>query len=143
MRTEGENGNVAVSPEGIPEALSKYLMIYAQGIAEAVDELTEGTAKQLKKQIKSDSPKRTGAYRRGWVSKTVSENRGNKTMIIYNKKSGLPHLLESGHSFNHFRSDIEPDGHIKGKPHISDNTDRLREKYLKKVEEIIRNGGKA
>lgn len=143
MRTEGKNGNVTVNPEGIPEALFIYLSRYAQDIAEAVDELTVETTNQLKKQIKADSPKRTGAYRRGWVSKTVSESMGNKTMLIYNKKGGLPHLLENGHKFNHFRWDTEPDGHIKGKPHIDDNTERLAEKYLKKVEEIIRNGGKA
>lgn len=143
MHLDNDDGKTTVSPEGIPEALFIYLSRYAQGIAEAVDELTVETTNQLKKQIKADSPKRTGAYRRGWVSKTVSEIRGNKTMLIYNKKGGLPHLLESGHKFNHFRRDIEPDGHIKGKPHISNNTERLGEKYLKKVEEIIRNGGKA
>jgi|GEM_PF-6230201 hypothetical protein len=143
MNLNNDDGKVKVSPEGIPEALFKYLSRYAQGIAESVDELTAETTDQLKKQIKADSPKRTGAYRRGWVSKTISEQRGNKTMLIYNRKRGLPHLLESGHKFNHFDRFKEPDGHIKGKPHIYDNVERTKEKYLKKVEEIIRNGGKA
>lgn len=142
MHTEGKNGNVTVNPEGVPEALLKYLRVYAQGVAEAVDELTVETTDQLKKQIKDDSPKRTGAYRRGWVSKTISKKRGNKTMLIYNRKRGLPHLLEDGHKFNHFDKFIEPDGHIKGQPHIYGNVDQLKEKFLKKVEEIIENSGK-
>lgn len=142
MKLENDDGKTTVSPEGIPERLYEYLSRYAQGIAVAVDELTVETTDRLKKQIKADSPKRTGAYRRGWVSKVVSENFGTKTMLIYNKKRGLPHLLESGHKFNHFRHDIEPDGHIKGEPHIYDNVEEFKEKYLKKVEEIIRNGRK-
>jgi len=143
MNLNNDDGKVTVSPEGIPEKLFKYLSRYAQGVAEAVDELTAETTDQLKKQIKADSPKRTGAYRRGWVSKTISEQRGNKAMLIYNRKRGLPHLLESGHKFNHFDRFKEPDGHIKGQPHIYDNVGQAKEKYLKKVEEIIRNGGKA
>lgn len=132
-----------VSPEEIPEALFKHLRRYAQGIAEAVDELTVETANQLKNQIKADSPKRTGAYRRGWVSKTISEQRGRRKGIVYNKeKPQLTHLLENGHYIKRKNTEDWALGYAFGKPHIEPNKERINEKYLKKVEDIIRNGGK-
>lgn len=67
-------------------ALTAALKTYADGVAEAVDEAAERCAKGLAKELRGTSPKRTGAYAKGWAAKqTGTSERGGKTFTVYNK----------------------------------------------------------
>ena len=81
---------------------------------------------------------RSGDYNKGWSVKTTN-GMNFINCIVHNKDHyQLTHLLEKGHR-------IKRNGTIKGNakafPHIEPVEKQSNEKYTRKVENLIRNGG--
>ena len=119
--------------DGLEAEIVAALEEYTDEIAIKVDELVLKTGKELKSNIIADSPHETGGYKKSWRMKVISEERGNKKIVVYNsKKANLTHLLEYGHA-------KKGGGRVNGIPHIKKNEQKYVNEFAKGVEEILKN----
>lgn len=110
-------------------AVQKILEDYKDGIIVGTDELVKKLSQKGAKQVKSNSNFGTGAYAKGWKSK-VEKTRLSTTGIIYNEKSGLPHLLENGHA-------LRNGGRVAGRTHIAPVEEELVKEFEQAVKDLI------
>jgi hypothetical protein len=107
--------------------IMKQLKYYESDVAAKVEEAKTETAKDLARSLKRDSPKKTGAYAKGWRIK-----RTGKKLIVHNKTSyQLTHLLEYGHPKKN-------GGRVEAQAHIRPNEERAVKEYLDKIEGAIK-----
>jgi mRNA-degrading endonuclease RelE of RelBE toxin-antitoxin system len=112
-------GNVA-------KEIQKQLKYYAADVKEKVEAAQNESAKELARNLKRDSPKKTGAYSKGWRIKRA----GNK-LIVHNKTNyQLTHLLEYGHPKKN-------GGRVESQVHIRPNEEKAVKDYLGKIERAI------
>ncbi len=118
-------------PIDVSKDLKEILDDYAIEISEEVDKASNSTAKNITKDLKSSSPKKTGKYGQSWSKK---EERGtvlNKSFIVYNKKHyRLTHLLEYGHA-------TVNGGRVQARPHIKQAEERGIQFFEKEVRKMI------
>lgn len=82
----------------IERELSSILEEYAEEVDELTDDTMKKASRNAVKELKTTSPKRSGAYARDWAVKTDKGFGKSKTYIVHNKKHyRLTHLLENGH----------------------------------------------
>ncbi|HHK5543752.1 TPA: HK97 gp10 family phage protein [Bacillus thuringiensis] len=73
--------------------LARELQRYANVVEEELLTTQEEVADVAVEKLKQKSPKKTGAYRKGWRKK--KEGNG---VVIHNTQGQLTHLLEKGHA---------------------------------------------
>ncbi|PEA23091.1 hypothetical protein CON40_01475 [Bacillus cereus] len=69
--------------------LQKYVNVVEEELIVAQEEVADVAVGKLKQ----GSPKKTGAYRKGWRKK-----KEGKGVVIHNTQGQLTHLLENGHA---------------------------------------------
>lgn len=100
-----------IKADGLAEAVQDELGQYASDVQEQVDTVVLRVARQCLSQIRRDSPRHSGDYRKGWTMQT-KRGRLNVSAIIYNRtRYFLIHLLEFGHQ-------KKQGGRVSGTPHI-------------------------
>ena len=79
--------------------VQQALKDYSEDITDVTQEVVPKVAKDAAKRLRSDSPKRTGKYAKGWTSK-VEKSRLSVTATVHGKTGTyqLAHLLEHGHA---------------------------------------------
>ena len=88
------------------------LHAYCDEVTEAVKAEVNTVAKECLREIKANSPVRTGRYRKGWRKEVAFESRDDIRISVRNKTCpGLTHLLENGHA-------KAGGGRVEGIPHI-------------------------
>ncbi|MEB9442246.1 HK97 gp10 family phage protein [Bacillus cereus] len=73
--------------------LARELQRYANVVEEELLKAQEEVSDVAVEKLKQKSPKKTGAYRKGWRKK--KEGNG---VVIHNTQGQLTHLLEKGHA---------------------------------------------
>lgn len=118
---------------GIDVEIMKILTDYTEEIGREINEAGERLTKQALKELKRASPKKTGAYSKGWKLKKFGQ-RGTFRIVIHNAdRYMLTSILE--HGFRHM-----PDKSlIPGREHIYPVQDKLNREFEKAVEDIIKN----
>ena len=108
--------------------LSAEIAYELENFSKEVDEIVSGeietVGKEMAKELKSVSPKRTGDYAKGWRMKRESKH---KIIVQNSKKPYLTHLLEHGHASRN-------GGRVGAKPHIK----KTEEKYGNIMHENIK-----
>lgn len=119
-------------------AITDILNEYSKDIQEGITKAAIQVAEEGKKDLRANSPKHTGDYRKGW--KVNKENGyGYVHTTIYNATDWqLTHLLEKPHVI---RNKYGEWGVSKPKVHIQPVEEKCIEQYKKDVEQIIKNGG--
>lgn len=100
-------------------AIDKMASAIMDGLTEyadlATDELKAAVRKagtNVKKDIKANAPKKSGAYSKSWTVKTTKETSNSLELTVCSpKKYQLAHLLEFGHA-------KRGGGRTKAQPHI-------------------------
>lgn len=117
------------------EAVGGELQEFANEITDGIMDDVEKTGKECLKLVKSYSPTRTGAYKKGWSMKKVKQTKTRLTVVIHNKKHyRLTHLLENGH--------LNRDGsRTEGKPHIRPAEEAAEKALEQRVVKTINGGG--
>ena len=100
-------------------AIDKMASAIMDGLTEyadlATDELKAAVRKagtNVKKGIKANAPKKSGAYSKSWTVKTTKETSNSLELTVCSpKKYQLAHLLEFGHA-------KRGGGRTKAQPHI-------------------------
>lgn len=119
------------------DAIAKELTLYGQHIIDGVKKEAKKSMKDLVEQTRATAPvgNRSKHYRDSISSKKLSENDRSVSYLWYVKGSDyrLSHLLEKGHATRN-------GGRTRGTHFIQNASDPILEAYLKKVEEVIKNG---
>lgn len=83
--------------DGLTMEFEKILTDLSDEAKEAVEEASKEVAKEAAKKLRNSSPKKTGAYAKGWKSKTEKTRTSVKSIVYNATKPQLTHLLEHGH----------------------------------------------
>ena len=85
--------------DDLSKAIQKTLAEYEGVTIDSMKAAVDKASKEAVRELKSSSPKRTGAYAKGWsAKKTKQANKWAYEKTVYNKDHyRLTHLLEKGH----------------------------------------------
>lgn len=126
-----------ISIDQLNEVIADELTLYGQRVIDGVKNEAKKSMGQLVKDTKATAPvgNRTEHYRDSISSRKESENDRSITYQWYVKGSDyrLSHLLENGHA-------LRNGGRVEGTHFIKNASDPILEKYLRAVEEVIKNG---
>lgn len=124
-----------INIDSLSGEIEKALKVYSSDIVEKIDTSSERIAKKAIKNLKANSPKKTGKYSKSWTQKKEKGDIMQPTShTIYNKEGWLTHLLENGHA-------KVGGGRVEAKPHIRPAEQKVIEEFTKEVEEAIKNAG--
>lgn len=103
-----------IKPDQLMSEITKILDEYQDATIGVMKKAVDKSAKEAVDSLKTDSPKRTGAYAKSWTSKKDKQlNKWAYAKIVYNKKHyRLTHLLEKGHK-------TVNGGFVAARPHIA------------------------
>lgn len=90
--------NEKIKPEQLSDVIMEGLEEYKDLSTDAMKEAVEKTAKNVKKEIQSKAPVRTGKYKKSWKVTKTDENAENLVMTVHAGRYQLTHLLEHGHA---------------------------------------------
>lgn len=119
-----------IKSETIAEPLDQMFSEYYRDSRERMEKATTQTGRECAKELKSDSPKRTGKYASGWGAENTTVTFGGPSTTVWNKKyPGLTHLLEYGHV------NRGGTGRTPAHPHIKRVEQEMNEKYYQRMKE--------
>ena len=120
-----------VSVDGLEDAVRAELEQYASEVQEEVDSAVVRVARRCLAQIRRNSPKKTGDYRKGWTMKT-EKGRLNTVALIYNRtRYFLIYLLEFGYQ-------KVTGGRVEGEPHVEPAEQQAERELLTEITDILR-----
>lgn len=111
-------------------AIHDILAEYGEDISENVGAAVAAVTKKGAQAVKQNSRAPfggTGEYAAGWTSR-IDTGRMSTQGVIYNKKPGLPHLLENGHA-------KRGGGRVSGRVHIKPVEETMIAEFEKAVKE--------
>lgn len=118
-----------IKADQLAQEIVKILDDYRDTTIDKMKEAVDIAAKQAVNELKTSSPKRTGAYAKDWAAK--KDRKANKWAygkVVYNKKHyRLTHLLEKGHRKVN-------GGMVAARPHIA----KVEEKAINTLVEGIK-----
>jgi len=115
--------------------IQKALSVYTADIQKGMKAVAKQNAKDLRKSLKSSSPRRSGEYAKEWAIKNTMNSYYAYEDTVHNKKHyRLTHLLENGHI--HFRTRRK----VKPEKHIAKAFEKVYKKYIKDIENLITKG---
>jgi len=116
----------------IGRAVEKVLAEYKDATVETMKKAIDKTSKQAVRDLKADSPKRTGAYAKSWASKVDKKTSVLAyEKIVFNKKHyRLTHLLEKGHRKVN-------GGFVAAQPHIAKVEQDAVKTLVKEIEKNV------
>lgn len=118
-----------IKADQLAQEIVKIMDDYRDTTVDKMKEAVDKAAKQAVNELKTSSPKRTGAYAKDWAAK--KDRKGNKWAygkVVYNKKHyRLTHLLEKGHRKVN-------GGMVAARPHIA----KVEEKAINTLVEGIK-----
>lgn len=120
-----------IDPEDLSAVIGDYLADFSDEVRESIDAATKTTAKEVVRELKKGGGfGGSGAFNRGWTSRTEKGRLGSQA-IIYNKDlPGLAHLLEFGHAKRN-------GGRTKAFNFIAPINDAAAEKFVRAIEQSI------
>ena len=117
--------------------ITDILNEYSEDIQEAMKHNADLVSKLGVNKLKSNSPKKTGKYAKGWKVKDNS-GKGYIKLVIYNTNPGLTQILEKPHVIRNKYGDW---GTSKPIVHIKPVEDIVKQDYEKAIVRAIKNGG--
>ena len=88
-----------VSIDRLAETIMTGLKEYADATTDLVKQSVQEVSKEVKKEIVTNAPKRTGAYKKSWAAKKTKETSNSLVMTVHSKnRYQIAHLLEHGHA---------------------------------------------
>ena len=88
-----------VSIDRLAETIMTGLTEYADATTDLVKQSVQEVSKAVKKEIATNAPKRTGAYKKSWAAKKTKETSNSLVMTVHSKnRYQIAHLLEHGHA---------------------------------------------
>lgn len=124
-------GRRRVTVDQLAGAIEDILKQYEDNIEEGLEPVLRKTAQTARAEVKANSPKRTGDYKKGW-----QYSQDGLHFSVYNgTKPQLTHLLENGHA-------KRDGGRVEGHPHIAPVEEKIQEQLPEEVIEAIEEAGR-
>lgn len=117
-----------VNIDNLANEIINGLEEYADLANDEMKKAVREAGNSVKKDIKANAPKKTGAYSKSWAVKTTKETSNALELTVHSKnKYQLAHLLEHGHA-------KRGGGRTQAQPHIAP----AEVKAVQELEEDIR-----
>ena len=114
--------------------IGEFLEAYTREVADEVRDAAVKVGEEAAGELRASGPKKTGKYSKSWKIKVVEGDETIHVTVHNARYYRLTHLLENGHA--------NRDGsRTRGRPHIKPVEEKVKDEYLKAVEEAIRKGG--
>lgn len=127
----------SIGIDQLGEVIAEELTLYGENVIEGIKKEAKSSIDRLVKDTKATAPigRRKKHYRDSIKSRKKSESDRSVSYLWYVDGSDyrLSHLLENGHA-------LRNGGRVEGTHFIQKASDPILEEYLKKVEEVIKNG---
>lgn len=118
--------------------LTALMKQYADGVDDAIAAGLSTVAEEALRSVRRESPKRTGAYKRGW-SLDKSRKSGNIAFVVYNRKHyRLTHLLEKGHKTMKKSGKYGEKSFTRANDHIAKAAEQAEAAAMKAVEKAVK-----
>lgn len=127
-----------IRTDSLEIVLSKTLSDYGDAVSAGLAVEVGKAGKIALKSVRNGSPKKTGAYRKGWKIKTEKQtlNDDVASVTVYNKDRGyLTHLLENGHQ-------KAGGGRVAAIPHIKPAEEEARQYLEEHIRQVIEEAGR-
>lgn len=127
-----------IRADSLEIVLSKTLSDYGDAVSAGLAVEVGNAGKIALKSVRNGSPKKTGAYRKGWTLKTERQiiNDDVASVTVYNKDKGyLTHLLENGHQ-------KAGGGRVAAIPHIKPAEEEARRYLEEHIRRVIEEAGR-
>lgn len=127
-----------IRTDSLEIVLSKTLSDYGDAVSAGLAVEVGKAGRIALKSVRNGSPKKTGAYRKGWKLKTERQiiNDDVASVTVYNKDRGyLTHLLENGHQ-------KAGGGRVAAIPHIKPAEEEARQYLDGAVQRVIEEAGR-
>ena len=137
------SNNIIISASEVVKAIDDTLKMYSTGVTNAIKDQTKSSMSDLVKITKADAPRSKSGkkqYFKSIKSKKTSESDFDVTYTWYVDKPNyrLSHLLEKGHKTRRIRNGKS---YTTAYHFIANATNDVTQEFVKKVEEILKNGG--
>lgn len=120
-----------IDPADLQQAVKEFLDEYGEEVIEANETAIRDVAKATTKELrKSGSFGGTGKYRRGITMEIQKSRIGVEAVVGAGRNAGLTHLLEFGHA-------KQNGGRTTAYSFVKPVNDRVEEKYMEKMEELL------
>lgn len=117
----------------ITAEITAVLRNYTGAVMDDVDKAVEDCGKGMQKEIKANSPKRTGDYKKGWRCEISTAGRGNKKALVKNATDyQLTYLLERRHKKRGGKGYTDP------RPHIGPAAKKWNREFEQRCEEACK-----
>lgn len=120
-----DTDNFATTLEGI---LNEVDLDIQEGLPNAI----KASLKVGRKEVKANSPVKTGEYASGWATTTRGKKNNVFGEIGNKKKPGLAHLLEKGHA-------TLGGGRVPGREHIAPAAEVTFKELEEQIEKVVDN----
>lgn len=135
--------NIHISASEVANAINNELRLYSTSVTDSVKEQTKESMRDLVKITKANAPRSKNGkkqYFKSIKSKKTNESAFDVTYTWYVDKPNyrLSHLLEKGHKTRRIRNGKS---YTKAYHFIANATNEIEADFVKKVEEILKNGG--
>lgn len=127
-----------IRADSLEIVLSKTLSDYGDAVSAGLAVEVGNAGKIALKSVRNGSPKKTGAYRKGWTLKTERQiiNDDVASVTVYNKDRGyLTHLLENGYQ-------KAGGGRVEAIPHIKPAEEEARRYLDEHIRWVIEEAGR-
>lgn len=119
-----------VTPEQLADRIQQVLAKYQNDVDLTTAEVVKDVAKEGRRALKANSPKKKGKYASKWAFQ-VEKHRLYTVATIYNAQPGLPHLLEFGHVSRNGTGRTY--GFVGARPHIASVEQSVIQEYTQKL----------
>lgn len=127
-----------IRTDSLEIVLTKTLSDYGDAVSSGLAVEVGNAGKIALKSVRNGSPKKTGAYRKGWTLKTERQiiNYDVASVTVYNKDRGyLTHLLGNGHQ-------KAGGGRVAAIPHIRTAEEEARRYLDEHIRQVIEEAGR-
>lgn len=137
------SNNIKISASEIAGAIESELKLYHSDVTKAIKEQTKNSMSDLVKITKSNAPRSKNGKKHYFSSikqRKTAESEFDVTYTWYVEAPNyrLSHLIENGHKTRRIKNGKS---RTVGYHFIANATDSVQSNYIRKVEEILKNGG--
>ena len=118
-----------VTIDGFAQAVDKILEDYSDSVYKAGIHSVEAATNQAQREVRANSGRFGGQYAGGWSTK-VEKSEISATGYVYNRRPGLPHLLEKGHA-------LRQGGRTRAFAHVAPAQDAVDRVLMDKLKDEI------